>query len=105
MKVYVLKDCVTSSKDFLEAKSIVDLNKTKEEKLFNLGLVEEFSAEKHGTLKKSNVLEMKIEALEAKVAELEEGSKILAEEKEALEAKVAELEDRSKATKTTTKKA
>jgi hypothetical protein len=67
MKVYVKKDCMDSKKEFHVKGSTLEMDKDKEQKLFDLDLVEEFDAERH-TEKTVTGDEQK---LLAKIAELE----------------------------------
>lgn len=72
MKVYVVKDCMDSNKEFLAQGSTVEVDKSKEKKLFNLGLIEEFDSKKH-TVKPSGdaKLEAELKSKDETIAKLE----------------------------------
>ena len=77
MKVFVKKDCVDSQGNFLKASSAPDIDKEKERKLFDLGLVVVYNKEVHGEAKEDTAQALK--AANAKIAELEEVNSDLAD--------------------------
>jgi hypothetical protein len=74
MKVFVLKDCIKRNRDVLVAKSVVEIDEKDDQKLLDLGLVEEYDAEIHNFLNISvdtNELKAIIKEQEAEIIELE----------------------------------
>jgi uncharacterized protein (DUF488 family) len=98
MKVYVKKDCMDSKKEFHVKGSTPEMDKDKEQKLFDLDLVEEFDAERHTektVTGDEQKLLAKIAELEALVEEFDaerHTEKTVTGDEQKLLAKIAELE-------------
>jgi len=58
MKVVVLKDCVDSKREFLKAKTVITLDKSKDSKLLDLGLVREYDEETDANINVSEAMQI-----------------------------------------------
>lgn len=111
ISVFVITACVTSNGDFLEQNKKAEIDLKDEKKLFDLGLVEKFDAEKHDIKKdelssanadivklKDSVNTLKQERNEAgqKLKDSESKNELLKKQLEEANAKIAELEKKVK---------
>jgi len=86
INVFVITACVTSDGDFLEQNQKAEIDSKDEKKLFDLGLVEKFDAEKHD-IKKDELASAKEE-----IAKLKDSVNTLKQERSEANAKIATLE-------------